>query len=94
MLIAHPLKVSNLASEADMLYTEADLLESFERIEVMDYHQARTPLPFNSLLQEVIVDGIRFTSYNAGHVLGAAMFLIEIAGIKSIPRASLLTLPT
>ena len=26
--------------------------------------------------------GIRFTAYNAGHVLGAAMFLIEIAGIK------------
>jgi cleavage and polyadenylation specificity factor subunit 3 len=81
-MLSDYVKVSNLASEADMLYTETDLLESFERIEVMDYHQ------------EVIVDGIRhvaralivnrFTSYNAGHVLGAAMFLIEIAGIKGL----------
>ena len=28
------------------------------------------------------VGGVRFTAYNAGHVLGAAMFLIEIAGVK------------
>jgi cleavage and polyadenylation specificity factor subunit 3 len=46
-MLSDYVKVSNLASEADMLYNEADLLESFERIEVMDYHQ------------EVIVDGIR-----------------------------------
>jgi cleavage and polyadenylation specificity factor subunit 3 len=26
--------------------------------------------------------GIKFTAYRAGHVLGAAMFLIEIDGIK------------
>lgn len=26
-------------------------------------------------------NGIKFTSYNAGHVLGAAMFLIEIEGV-------------
>jgi hypothetical protein len=28
------------------------------------------------------VNGIKFWSYNAGHVLGAAMFMIEIAGVK------------
>ena len=33
-------------------------------------------------LQEVDVNGVRFSAYNAGHVLGAAMFLIEIAGVK------------
>ena len=28
------------------------------------------------------VNGIKFWCYNAGHVLGAAMFMIEIAGVK------------
>jgi predicted metal-dependent RNase len=30
----------------------------------------------------VEIDGIRFTPYHAGHVLGAAMYFIEIAGVK------------
>lgn len=45
-------------------------MNSFQRIEAIDYHQ------------QVEVEGIKFTGYNAGHVLGAAMFLIEIAGVK------------
>lgn len=53
-----------------MLYDEQDLLLSYDKIEAVDYHQ------------EVEFEGIKFTSYNAGHVLGAAMFLIEIAGVK------------
>ena len=28
------------------------------------------------------MNGIKFWSYNAGHVLGAAMFMVEIAGVK------------
>lgn len=52
------------------MYSEEDLLNSFHRIEAVDYHQ------------QVEVEGIKFTSFNAGHVLGAAMFLIEIAGVK------------
>ena len=28
------------------------------------------------------MNGIKFTAYRAGHVLGAAMFLIEIDGLK------------
>jgi cleavage and polyadenylation specificity factor subunit 3 len=28
------------------------------------------------------VNGIKFWCYHAGHVLGAAMFMIEIAGVK------------
>lgn len=28
------------------------------------------------------MNGIRFWCYQAGHVLGAAMFMIEIAGVK------------
>lgn len=54
----------------ELLYDEQDLLRSYDKIEAVDYHQ------------EVEVEGIKFTSYNAGHVLGAAMFLIEIAGVK------------
>ncbi len=33
-------------------------------------------------LQEIEVNGIKFWCYHAGHVLGAAMFMIEIAGVK------------
>jgi cleavage and polyadenylation specificity factor subunit 3 len=68
-LLSDYVKVSNVSSE-EMLYTEHDLQKSFEKIEAVDYHQ------------EVEIDGIKVTSYNAGHVLGAAMFLIEIAGVK------------
>jgi cleavage and polyadenylation specificity factor subunit 3 len=62
---------SNVALLDDMLYDEQDLLLSYDKIEAVDYHQ------------EVEFEGIKFTSYNAGHVLGAAMFLIEIAGVKA-----------
>ncbi|CAG8739587.1 2308_t:CDS:2, partial [Racocetra fulgida] len=55
----------------DVLLIKQDLLHSYDKIEAVDYHQ------------EVEVEGIKFTSYNAGHVLGAAMFLIEIAGVKA-----------
>lgn len=52
------------------LYTEADHLSTFPSIEAIDYHTTHT------------VSSIRVTPYPAGHVLGAAMFLIEIAGLK------------
>ncbi|KAI8917326.1 beta-lactamase-like protein [Entophlyctis helioformis] len=68
-LLADYVKISSLSPD-DQLYNENDLAKSFERIEVVDYHQ------------EVDVGGIKFTPYNAGHVLGAAMFLLEIAGVR------------
>ncbi|ORZ14076.1 beta-lactamase-like protein [Absidia repens] len=68
-LLSDYLRVSNIGDE-DQLYSEEDLINSFQRIEAVDYHQ------------QVEVEGIKFTGYNAGHVLGAAMFLIEIAGVK------------
>ena len=52
------------------LYTEADHLSTFAQIEAIDYHTTHT------------ISSIRITPYPAGHVLGAAMFLIEIAGLK------------
>ncbi|KAI7859468.1 beta-lactamase-like protein [Circinella umbellata] len=68
-LLSDYVRVSNIGDE-DQLYSEEDLINSFHRIEAVDYHQ------------QVEVEGIKFTSFNAGHVLGAAMFLIEIAGVK------------
>ncbi|XP_056283970.1 cleavage and polyadenylation specificity factor subunit 3-like isoform X2 [Pseudoliparis swirei] len=53
-----------------MLYTETDLEESMEKIETINFHEVKE------------VAGIKFWCYHAGHVLGAAMFMIEIAGVK------------
>ncbi|KAI0182045.1 beta-lactamase-like protein [Hypoxylon sp. FL1284] len=59
---------ANLTSQP--VYTEQDHLNTFPRIEAIDYHTTHT------------ISSIRITPYPAGHVLGAAMFLIEIAGLN------------
>lgn len=53
-----------------MLYTETDLEDSMEKVETINFHEVKE------------VAGIKFWCYHAGHVLGAAMFMIEIAGVK------------
>jgi Cft2 family RNA processing exonuclease len=53
-----------------MLFNEQDLEKSLKKIQLIDYHQ------------ELECKGIKFWCYNAGHVLGAAMFMVEIAGVK------------
>ncbi|KAH3681270.1 hypothetical protein WICPIJ_007775 [Wickerhamomyces pijperi] len=58
------------ANTSAALYTDEDLVQSFDRIETVDYHST------------IECDGIRFTAYHAGHVLGAAMYFIEIGGLK------------
>ena len=68
-LLSDYVKVSSLSVE-EMLYDDNDLAKSFEKITAIDYHQ------------EIEFEGIRFTAFNAGHVLGAAMFLVEVAGAK------------
>uniref|UniRef100_A0ABD2WL54 Cleavage and polyadenylation specificity factor subunit 3 n=1 Tax=Trichogramma kaykai TaxID=54128 RepID=A0ABD2WL54_9HYME len=68
-LLSDYIKVSNIATE-QMLYTEADLEASMDKIETLNFHEEKD------------VFGIKFWAYNAGHVLGAAMFMIEIAGVK------------
>ena len=52
------------------LYSDRDLEAAIEGTEVIDFHQT------------VDVGGIRVTAYRAGHVLGAAMFLVEIGGMR------------
>ncbi|XP_068620241.1 cleavage and polyadenylation specificity factor 73 [Battus philenor] len=68
-LVSDYIKVSNISTE-QMLYTESDLEGSMDRIETINFHEEKD------------VRGVRFWAYNAGHVLGAAMFMIEIAGVK------------
>eukprot|EP01062_Namystynia_karyoxenos_P054100 TRINITY_DN4428_c3_g1_i1.p1 TRINITY_DN4428_c3_g1~~TRINITY_DN4428_c3_g1_i1.p1 ORF type:complete len:759 (+),score=236.96 TRINITY_DN4428_c3_g1_i1:82-2277(+) len=50
--------------------TEHWLEASLQKIETLDYHQ------------EGSHNGIKFHSYNAGHVLGAGMWMAEIAGVR------------
>ncbi|OBA14138.1 uncharacterized protein OGAPODRAFT_17082 [Ogataea polymorpha] len=60
----------NDENSANFLYTDEDLNESLDRIETIDFHST------------IEVEGIRFTAYHAGHVLGAAMFFVELGGLK------------
>lgn len=62
-------QVSNIATD-QMLYTEQDLEISMDKIDTINFHEEKE------------VSGIKFWAYNAGHVLGAAMFMIEIAGVR------------
>lgn len=59
------------ADPSGRLYTEADVAASWQSIIAVDYHQDIR-----------IAGGLNFTPYHAGHVLGASMFLIVIAGLK------------
>lgn len=58
------------AGRSANLYTNEDLISLFEKIETIDYHST------------IEVEGIRFTAYHAGHVLGACMYFLEIGGLK------------
>jgi cleavage and polyadenylation specificity factor subunit 3 len=69
LLVADFVKVSNIAVD-ELLFDETHLKRSMDKIEQIDYHQ------------EIEHEGIRLWAYNAGHVLGAAMFMIEIAGVR------------
>ncbi|XP_048241665.1 cleavage and polyadenylation specificity factor subunit 3-like isoform X2 [Haliotis rufescens] len=68
-LLSDYVKVSNIATEAQ-LYSEKDIENSMDKIETVNFHQ------------ETEVNGVKFWCYTAGHVLGASMFMIEIAGVK------------
>ncbi|KAI4986815.1 hypothetical protein ZWY2020_019445 [Hordeum vulgare] len=66
LLLSDYVKVSKVSVE-DMLFDEQDIIRSMDKIEVIDFHQT------------LEVNGIRFWCYTAGHVLGAAMFMVDIA---------------
>ena len=52
------------------LFDEKDMLSSLDKVELIHYHQT------------IEHKGVKFTAYNAGHVLGACMFQIEVAGVR------------
>ena len=54
----------------NQLFNEADILATLPLIQTISFHTTHTH------------NGIRFTPYPAGHVLGACMYLIEIAGLS------------
>ncbi|PCG89846.1 Pre-mRNA 3'-end-processing endonuclease polyadenylation factor C-term [Penicillium occitanis (nom. inval.)] len=72
-LIQDNVRVSNTSSSSDQrtsLYTEHDHLSTLPLIETIDFYTTHT------------INSIRVTPYPAGHVLGAAMFLVSIAGLN------------
>ena len=62
-------RVSSIHTD-ETLFTEPELEATVKRIAGVDYRQVHEHR------------GVKFTALNAGHVLGAAMFLIEIAGLR------------
>jgi cleavage and polyadenylation specificity factor subunit 3 len=56
------------ASAEDVLYTEQDLERCLDKVEMIDYH---------TTVQHA---GLSFHALNAGHVLGACMFWMDMAG--------------
>ncbi|KAH9998453.1 beta-lactamase-like protein [Russula compacta] len=58
-------------SSTDALISPLDLSMSISSIIPVSVHQLITPCP-----------GVTFTPYHAGHVLGACMYMIDIAGLK------------
>mmetsp|Transcript_68090 Transcript_68090/g.215416 ORF Transcript_68090/g.215416 Transcript_68090/m.215416 type:complete len:543 (+) Transcript_68090:230-1858(+) len=70
MMLEDFVKVSKVGADEENLYDLAELNASMDKIEVVDFHQ------------ELEVNGIRFWAYTAGHVLGAAMFMVDIAGTR------------
>lgn len=62
-------RVSKISAE-DQIFSSTDIDAAMERIELVDFHDERQ------------FRGIKFQCYRAGHVLGAAMFMINIGGIR------------
>ena len=54
----------------NQLFNEQDILTTLPMIQTISFNTTHTH------------NGIRFTPYPAGHVLGACMYLIEIAGLN------------
>ncbi|EDQ87907.1 uncharacterized protein MONBRDRAFT_26966 [Monosiga brevicollis MX1] len=60
----------NATTDDNQLFSDKDIENTMKRIETVDFEQT------------VMLRGLSFTPYSAGHVLGACMFEIDIAGVK------------
>eukprot|EP00924_Labyrinthula_sp_SR-Ha-C_P005436 maker-scaffold_1-snap-gene-31.39-mRNA-1 protein AED:0.10 eAED:0.10 QI:0/0/0/1/1/1/2/0/862 len=61
---------SSASADYQQLYNEKDVENCLRKCSIVDFHQ------------QLEVEGIKFTPLFAGHVLGAAMFLINIGPLK------------
>lgn len=68
---------STIGTDDEKLFTEEEMVASWNAIIGFDFEQEILLPPSASSSSSV-----RFTSFAAGHVLGACMFLIEIAGAR------------
>ena len=59
-----------MAWESQSLFSREDVVNSMDKINALNFHE------------EIEYKGIKFVAYNAGHVIGAAMFIIEISGVR------------
>ncbi|KAF2231385.1 endoribonuclease YSH1 [Viridothelium virens] len=72
-LMQDMVRVQNTHSSSELhtqLFTESDHLATFPMIEAIDYHTTHT------------ISSIRITPYPAGHVLGGAMYLLNISDLN------------
>lgn len=69
MILMDFIKVSHTPDDLT-LFSEDQISSAMRKIKTIHYHE------------EIVYKGIKFWSYNAGHVLGAAMFMIEIDGAR------------
>jgi cleavage and polyadenylation specificity factor subunit 3 len=70
-LLKDYVRVSAGSSGDEQLYSEADLERAMAQAEVIDFDQTVD-----------LGGGLRVTAHRAGHVLGAAMFSVEIGGAR------------
>ena len=78
----------NKNGTSELLFTEEELKSCMDKVELIDYHQVvsvqvQNRSPKTNVEQEESLSSsssVQFWALNAGHVLGAAMFMIEIAG--------------
>jgi cleavage and polyadenylation specificity factor subunit 3 len=66
------IRVSKVGRE-NGIFSKDDITNCLKRIEVVNFHE------------QTELEGIKFTPYFAGHVLGACMYDIEIAGVRVSP---------
>eukprot|EP00588_Corethron_pennatum_P002225 CAMPEP_0194287154 /NCGR_PEP_ID=MMETSP0169-20130528/34082_1 /TAXON_ID=218684 /ORGANISM="Corethron pennatum, Strain L29A3" /LENGTH=821 /DNA_ID=CAMNT_0039033767 /DNA_START=48 /DNA_END=2513 /DNA_ORIENTATION=+ len=83
LLLGDYLKLTT-TEDGNALYTEAELRACMDRVELVDYHQVIV-LPCGAPgggpgAAASAPTSIKFWALNAGHVLGAAMFMIELGG--------------
>ena len=68
--ILHDFLSISSGEDVESIYTVEDLDSCINDIETINYHEERWH------------NGIKITCFQAGHVLGAAMFMVEIDSIR------------